>query len=69
LHFKEYATPVFENEVAQELYKYMHPQTYQRKIEGKAIFYFSTYKRDAKTQPCNELSHRRVPVPPSIIAL
>lgn len=44
LHFKEYASPVFENIAAQELFKYMHPQMYRKKVEGKILLYFSTYK-------------------------
>ena len=42
--FDEYAHPVFENRTAQNLFKYMYPQTYQKKVTGKPVLYFDTFK-------------------------
>jgi hypothetical protein len=43
-HFGKYATPVFENKRALELFKYMFPRTYGKNVEGKPIIYFDTFK-------------------------
>jgi len=52
-HFHEYAQPVFENQTAQNLYQYMHPQTYRKKVENKHILYFDTYKhKNAANKIC-----------------
>ena len=40
-----YATPVFENKRALDLFKYMFPQSYEKNVDGKPIIYFDTYKR------------------------
>lgn len=55
IHFRGYAQPVFENTKAQELFKYMYPQSYRKNAEGKPILYFSTYKNGAPKQATVEL--------------
>src|SRR5665648_196365 len=49
-HFQEYAHPVFENQKALELFRFMFPKNYQRRVEGKPVLYFYTYRFNAATE-------------------
>ena len=45
-NLEEYASPVFENQAALELFKKMFPQTYWQDVSGKTILFFDTYRRE-----------------------
>ncbi len=66
-HFNEYASPVFENPTAQNLFKYMYPKTYQKKVEGNRVLYFDTYKRKAATHAVMNKSRMSYPSSTTLI--